>query len=93
MTVKEIMERVAINRSGRAIAYIKDALDEIAMYSPTHTKTIRIDIVNGQRFYNLPNEAINILDIRAKDHDNNQSLYKSIPRMIYEPDTKDTDGI
>ena len=61
--------------------------------SETHTKTVRIDIVEGKRFYEVPNEAVKILDIRCKNHDNASSLYKSIPRTIYEPDTEDTDGI
>ena len=92
MKVMEIMERLNLMHTGRAIAYIKDALDEMALKSPTHTKTVRMDVVNGKRFYNLPNEAVNILDIRAKHHENNSDLYKSIPRSIYEPGIEDTDG-
>tara|TARA_Y100000401_G_scaffold117382_1_gene125939 strand:- start:300 stop:581 length:282 start_codon:yes stop_codon:yes gene_type:complete len=92
MKVKELMERSNIQETGRAIAYIKDALDEMNLESETHTKTVRIDIVEGKRFYEVPNEAVKILDIRCKHHDNASSLYKSIPRTIYEPDTEDTDG-
>ena len=92
MTVKEIMERARITETGRAIAYIKDALNEINLITETHTETVRMDIDKNTRFYNLPNEAIKILDIRCKDHDNNDGLYKSIPRSIYEPETEDNDG-
>ena len=56
MTVKEIMERVGISQTGRAIAYIKDALEEISFISPTHIKTTRLDIENNKRFYKIPNE-------------------------------------
>ena len=38
MTVQEIMERTGINQTGRAIAYIKDALDEMNLLSETHVK-------------------------------------------------------
>jgi len=93
MTVEEIMERAGIKQTGRAIAYIKDALDEINMISETHTRTTRIDLVAGKRFYELPNDMLKILDIRCKNHDNGQNEYRSIPRSIYEPFTKDTDGI
>tara|TARA_R100001463_G_C3440005_1_gene212461 strand:- start:90 stop:371 length:282 start_codon:yes stop_codon:yes gene_type:complete len=93
MTVKEIMERCGINSTGRAIAYIKDALSEINTISETHTKTVRIDIEANKRFYSLPKEFVKILDIRCKDHDNNSSKYQSIPRTITEPRTEDEDGI
>ena len=92
MKVQEIMERVGINQTGRAIAYIKDALEEMNLLSETHVETQRIDINKNQRFYNLPNNMIKLLDIRVKDHQNEDSTYRSIPRMIYEPDIEDTDG-
>ena len=93
MTVSEIMERAGITQTGRAVVYIKEALDEIAAQHETHIRTSRIDIVNGQRFYNIPNECVKILDIRCKNHNNSDSEYRSIPRSIREPFTKDTDGI
>ena len=93
MTVQEIMERTGINQTGRAIAYIKDALDEMNLLSETHVKRERFDITANQRFYNIPNEAVKILDIRCKNHQNNSSEYQSIPRSIYEPETEDSDGL
>ena len=93
MTVEEIMERTGIVQTGRAIAYIKDALDEMNLLSETHTKTVRIDISANKRFYTIPNEAVKILDIRCKNHKNNSNKYQSIPRSIYEPETEDSDGI
>ena len=92
MTVNEIMERVGIKQTGRAIAYIKDALTEMNLLSETHTKTVKIDINEDQRFYKLPNEMVKVLDIRCKHQDNEDSKYRSIPRMIYEPTIKDEDG-
>ena len=63
------------------------------LLSETHTKTVRIDIESKKRFYNLPNEAVKILDIRCKHHNNTDNTYRSIPRSIYEPEIEDTDGV
>ena len=92
MTVNEIMERVGIKQTGRAIAYIKDALAEMNLLSETHIRTERFDITEDQRFYTLPNEMVKVLDIRCKHQDNEDSKYRSIPRMVYEPTIKDEDG-
>jgi len=93
MKVQEIMERAGINQTGRAVAYIKDALDEINMISETHVRTARIDITKDQRFYNIPNDFVKIIDIRCKNHDNVRNEYRSIPRSIHKPATDDADGI
>ena len=92
MKVKEIMERAGTNQTGRALAYIKDALEEMNYASETHFDTERIDIASGQRFYNLPMDMIKLLDIRCKDHDNESGTYRSIPRALYEPAVEDADG-
>ena len=92
MTVNEIMERAGINQTGRAVAYIKDALDEINMLSETHITTQRMDINENQRFYSVPNDCLKVLDIRCKSHNNENSKYRSIPRSIYEPAIVDEDG-
>ena len=87
------MERAGTTQTGRAIAYIKDALDEINIISETHVTTARIDINANQRFYSLPNYWLKILDIRCKNHNNADNKYRSIPRSIYEPKIVDEDGI
>ena len=92
MTVNEIMERAGTNETGRAIAYIKDALDEMNLSEETHVDTTRINITENKRFYEIPNDAVKILDIRCKHHDNNNSKYRSIPRSIYEPAIVEEDG-
>lgn len=93
MKVEEIMERAGMNETGRALAYIKDALEEMNTISETHVNTTRIHIVEGKRFYDLPTDLVKLLDIRCKDHDNAEGTYRTIPRMLYEPKTEDTDGI
>ena len=92
MKVKEIMERAGMTQTGRAIAYIKDALDEVNIISETHITTQRMDINENQRFYSIPNDCLKILDIRCKHHNNDDSKYRSIPRSIYEPTIVDEDG-
>ena len=86
------MERAGVTDTGRAIAYIKDALEELNTISETHVTTERIDITKDQRFYSFPNDMIKVLDIRCKNHFNTLDEYRSIPRMIGEPIRKDADG-
>ena len=93
MKVKELMERVGITQTGRAVAYIKDGLDEINMIAETHVRVDRIDINKDQRFYDIPNDSVKIIDIRCKNHGNAADEYRSIPRTINPPSTEDADGI
>ena len=92
MTVKEIMERIGMTETGRAISYIKDALEELNVESETHLRNERFDITENQRFYDLPNEAIQIKEIRAKNHLNSKDEYRVIPRLLYKPTIKDADN-
>ena len=93
MKVIEIMERSGIQETGRALAYIEDALEEINTISETHVDKARLDISKNQRFYNMPKEAIKITDIRVKNHLNSKNQHRSVPRMVYEPVVKDEDQI
>ena len=86
------MERVGMTETGRAIAYIKDALDEMNMMSETHINVERIDIAKDKRFYDMPHDAIKIVDVRCKNHLNTKDEYLSIPRMMFKPPTEDADG-
>ena len=92
MKVNELMERVGMVETGRALAYIKDGLDEMNMIGETHVTTQRIDINKDQRFYDFPNDSIKLIDIRCKNHDNANDEYRSIPRSILKPPTEDADG-
>mgnify|MGYP003143430234 CR=1 FL=1 len=92
MKVKEIMERVGITETGRATAYIKDALEEINSICETHLNTQQINIETNKRFYDLPFDALQIKEIRCKNHLNSKGEYRSIPRLIYKPIIKDSDG-
>lgn len=87
------MERAGVDQTGRAIAYIKDALEEMNLISETHVAARRINMVKDKRFYDLPSDMVKIIDLRCKNHNCSDGTYKSIPRTIYQPETKDSDGI
>ena len=86
------MERAGVSDTGRAIAYIKDALEELNTISETHVTTTRLNITKDQRFYNFPSDMIKVIDIRCKNQLNADNEYRSIPRMIGEPIRKDADA-
>ena len=92
MKVDRIMERAGIFDTGRGIAYIKDALEEINKLTEFVFKNEKIDITENQRFYDIPNEALKVLDIRCKNHLNDKDEYRTITRLIHEPPIKDADG-
>ena len=91
MKVQEAMERAGMKETGRAIAYIKDAMEEINMISPTHVTTVRINIVEDQRYYDLPHDMIKLTDVRCLNHFNSKDEYRTINRHMYEPYTEDSD--
>ena len=93
MTVKELMQRVGMTETGRAVAYIKDGLDEINMIAEPHVTTVRIDINKDQRFYHFPNNMVKVIDVRCKNHGNAADEYRTVPRSINPPATEDADGI
>ena len=78
--------------TGRAIAYIKDGLDEMNMLAETHVDIERIDITADQRYYKFPQDMIKVIDIRVKNHSNSKDEYRSIPRSLHKPPTEDADG-
>jgi hypothetical protein len=93
MKVKEIMERCGMQETGKAIAYIKDALEDINMKFETHTTVERIDITQDKRFYEFPDDMVKVIDIRMKNHSNDKNEYRSVPRMLHQPVIKDADGV
>ena len=92
MKVQEFMERVGMTETGRAIAYIKDGLEEINMLAETNVNTARIDIVKDQRYYELPADMVKILDVRCKNHGNTKDEYRTISRLVGNLTNKDSDG-
>ena len=93
MKVQELMERVNNFETGRIIAYIKDGLEDLNMNFETHIMTTKIDINENQRFYDVPNNLVKILEVRCKNHLNSKDEYRTIPRLLYKPRLKDSDNI
>ena len=93
MKIKELMERIGSKETGRVIAYIKDGLEEINVFTETHSKVHRIDVAANKRFYDFPNEMVKVIDIRMKNHRNSKGEYRSIPRLLNPPIIKDEDGV
>ena len=182
MKVKEIMERTGMNRTGLALAYIKDGLEEIEMLIGENIKTgatsdariaastiafveggatdtitdsnngfsnagftvgmkiavsgsednngtytlanvaagtltltattddltaesagedviiagsipTKYDIVQNKRYYEIPTDALKLIDIKIKGHLNDNDEYRSVPRLLDEPRIKDTDEL
>lgn len=93
MKIKELMERAGTNETGKAIAYIKDGLEEINMLTETHSTVETFDITKDKRFYTFPNQMVKMIDVRVKNHLNSKDEYRSIPRMIHQPIIKDADEI
>ncbi len=87
------MERVGTTETGRALAYIKDAIEEMAISSETHVKVDKFSITKDKRFYDLPSDLVKLMDVRCKHHNNDDDKYRSIPRSIYEPVLVDEDGV
>ena len=95
MKVKELMERVgaADLPTGKALACIKDGLEEINTISETHVDTARLNISKDKRFYEFPETMIKVLEVRCKNHLNSKDEYRKITRLIHEPKIKDSDGV
>ena len=91
MKIQQLMERVGIVETGRALAYIKDGLEDLNMNFETHIATEKIDITENQRFYTIPDEVIKILEVRALNHLNSKDEYRSIPRLTFVPSIEDAD--
>ena len=92
MKVKELMERVGMTQTGRAIAYIKDGLDEMNMLAETHITSERIHITENKRYYDFPDDMTKVTDIRVKNHLNTKDEYRKIPRLLHEPKIVDADA-
>lgn len=92
MKVQELMERVNNFETGRIIAYIKDGLEDLNMNFETHIMTTKIDINENQRFYDVPNNLVKILEVRCKNHLNSKDEYRRVPRLVNKPWIPDGDN-
>tara|TARA_R100000781_G_C4075806_1_gene126044 strand:+ start:752 stop:1033 length:282 start_codon:yes stop_codon:yes gene_type:complete len=91
MKVQQLMERVNNFETGKIIAYIKDGLEDLNMNFETHIMTEKIDITQNQRFYDIPDNVIKILEVRGLNHLNSKDEYRRIPRLVNKPWVPDGD--
>ena len=90
--IDEIMERSGMTITRRAVAYIKDGLDEISHMIKDYVIETDVSIVKDQRYYDFPSGLIKLRDLRVKNHDNDDDKYRSIPRLMFEPKEEDASG-
>ena len=93
MKIQQLMERVGMTETGRALMYIKDGLEDLNMNFETHVMTTKIDITENKRFYPIPNNVVKILEVRCKNHLNSKDEYRRVPRLTYKPWVPDGDDV
>tara|TARA_R100000781_G_scaffold109494_2_gene74448 strand:+ start:726 stop:1007 length:282 start_codon:yes stop_codon:yes gene_type:complete len=93
MKIQQLMERVGVFETGKIIAYVKDGLEDLNMNFETHVTTEKIDMTENQRFYDIPNDVIKILEVRALNHLNSKDEYRRIPRLVNKPWIPDGDDV
>ena len=92
MKLKQLMERAAIQEAGKAVSMIKSALMEAeGLASLNIVDGPKQELIEDQRFYEIPSAAITVESINIKNQDNNEGEYRSIQRLLYEPTMKDPD--
>ena len=90
MTVQELMERANMKESGLALAWLKDAYHLLQSNSIEDLKTVKYNIIDGERDYLLPQDMIAVKHISVKDTSDDK--YKRIRRLTSQPNmTEDTD--
>ena len=90
MTVLEIMERTGVKETNLVIAWLKDAFHQINSTQPEHVKVHKQNIIDGEREYPLPSDAITIKSVSV--YDTTDSKYKKIRRLSPSTTlTEDTD--
>ena len=92
MTLKEFMERLKRTDESKVISQMLDGIEEMHMTSEVSLKRINIDITKDQRYYDLPHDCARIVNIQAKNQDNQKDLYAKVPRLIGSIFEADSDG-
>ena len=84
MTVKDIISQVEIVYGRQSHTYImqlvNDALLEISSKKQHYTVSATADLIKGQRWYDLPSRAIDIIRVEILDTSTN-GRYHLIPKL------------
>ena len=84
------MRDEGMKESGIALAWLKDAFHLLQSNSIEDLKTVKYNIIDGERDYLLPQDMIAVKHISVKDTSDDK--YKRIRRLTSQPNmTEDTD--
>ena len=92
MTLKEFMERLGRTDQTKLVSQMKDGIEEMNMVAEINIVRTSINIVKDQRYYNLPANCGRIINIQAKNQDNQKDLYAKVPRLIGDVFEADSDA-
>ena len=85
MTAKDIVNQIELSHGKKAHTYIfrliNDALLDIASKKQHYTVSAKADLVKGQRWYDLPARAIDILKVEILDTSSSTTRYHVIPKL------------
>ena len=93
MTIKEFMERLNRTDQSKVISQLKDGIEEMNMVSEINIKRVRLDISKDKRYYSIPTDCTRIINIQAKNQDNQRDAYAKVPRLIGDIFEADSDGL
>ena len=80
MTVLELMERAGTKETNLAIAWIKDAIHLIQSNTTDSVKSVKYNVIDGERDYLIPQDLVAIKSISI--YDTNDKKYKKIRRIV-----------
>jgi hypothetical protein len=92
MTIKEFMERLGRTDHKKVLSQMEDGIEEMNMVSEINIKRVKLDVIKDKRYYDVPNDCGRIINIQAKNQDNQKDLYAKIPRLIGDVFEADPDG-
>ena len=92
MKLKEFMERLNRTDQSKVISQMLDGIEEMNMTAEVNVTRINLNITKDKRYYSLPSDVSRILNIQAKNQDNQKDLYTKVPRLIGDVFEADSDG-
>ena len=92
MKLKEFMERLGRTDETKVVSQIKDGIEEMNLVAEINIRRIKLDITKDQRYYSMPGDCGRIINIQAKNQDNQKGLYSKVPRLIGDVFEADADG-
>ena len=93
MTLKEFMERLNRTDQSKVISQMLDGIEEMNMTAEVNVTRINLNITKDKRYYSLPSDVSRILNIQAKNQDNQKDLYAKVPRLMGDIFEADSDGV